>query len=77
MERPFKRKRSLQDDPADVSKMKQVMKELNALREELEGIQQMESELEKAMEHIKALEKHLESSKKPVRMDILSLCNSS
>lgn len=61
-----KRKRSLQDSPVDLSKMKVALHRLNALKEELDGVEETEAELGAVMEHVAALEEILNSAKKPV-----------
>ena len=62
-----KRKRSLQDSPVDLTKMKMAMQRVQALREELAGIEETESEMEALMTHVNSLEEILRSAKKPVR----------
>ena len=61
-----KHKRSIEDTPLDLRKMKIVMKHLVSLKEELDGIQETEGEMEAVMKHVQALEKILENAKKPV-----------
>jgi hypothetical protein len=61
------RKRSIQDTPVDLSKMKMALKYLSSLKEELDGIQETEGEMEAVMQHVHALQKILETAKKPVR----------
>jgi hypothetical protein len=63
-----KRKRSIQDTPVDLSKMKIAMNHLIFLKEELDGIQETEGEMNAVMEHVHSLQKILESAKKPVRL---------
>jgi len=60
-----KRKRSIQDSPVDLSKMKMAMNHLVSLKEELDGIQETEGEMDAVMEHVHALQKILENAKKP------------
>ena len=62
-----KRKRSLQDSPVDLTKMKMAMQRVQALREELAGIEETEGEMEALMTHVNSLEEILCSAKKPVR----------
>ena len=57
-------KRSIEDTPLNLSKMKIAMKHLVSLKEELDGIQETETEMEAVMEHVQALEKILENVKK-------------
>ena len=61
-----KHKRSIEDTPLDLSKMKIAMKHLVSIKEELDGIQETEGEMEAVMKHVQALEKILENAKKPV-----------
>ncbi|GBE86761.1 hypothetical protein BKA93DRAFT_343182 [Sparassis latifolia] len=60
-----KRKRSLQDTPVDLSKMRMARQRLAALKEELADIQETEDELAALMEHVNALEVILNAAKKP------------
>ena len=62
-----KRKRSLQDSPVDLTKMKMAMQRVQALREELADIEETEGEMEALMTHVNSLEEILRSAKKPVR----------
>jgi hypothetical protein len=62
-----KRKRSLQDSPVDLLKMRMALSRLEALKEELDGIQETEEELKTISAHVLALENILKSAKKPVR----------
>lgn len=66
-ERGHKRKRSLQDSPIDVSKMRMALNRLDALKAELDGIQETEEELDGISKHVLALEDILKGAKKPVR----------
>jgi hypothetical protein len=61
-----KRKWSLQDTPVDLTKMKMAMQRVQALREELSGIEEMEGEMEALMTHVNDLEEIFHSAKKPV-----------
>ena len=61
-----KRKRSIQDTPVDLNKMKMALNHLSSLKEELDGIQETEGEMEAVMEHVHALQKILETAKKRV-----------
>ncbi|KAF8189256.1 hypothetical protein K438DRAFT_1676943 [Mycena galopus ATCC 62051] len=60
-----KRKRSLDDDPVDVSKLHRLKQHMALLREELEGIEETEGELDTVMKHIGNLETILADVKKP------------
>ncbi|KAF8479244.1 hypothetical protein DFH94DRAFT_47310 [Russula ochroleuca] len=60
-----KRKRSLQDSPVDLLKMRMALSRLEALKEELDGIQETEEELKTISAHVLALENILKSAKKP------------
>lgn len=60
------RKRSLEDSPVDLSTMRMVLSRLEALTEELDGIQETEEELDIISEHVDALEHILKGAKKPV-----------
>jgi hypothetical protein len=64
--RNHKRKRSLQDSPVDLTKMKMAMQRVRALKEELAGIEETEGEVEALMTHVNSLEEILRSAKKPV-----------
>ena len=66
-ERGHKRKRSLQDSPIDVSKMRMALNRLDALKAELDGIQETEEELDGISKYVLALEDSLKGAKKPVR----------
>ena len=66
-ERGHKRKRSLQDSPIDVSKMRMALNRLDALKAELDGIQETEEELDGISKHDLALEDILTGAMKPVR----------
>jgi hypothetical protein len=61
-----KRKRSLQDSPVDLSKMRMAIKQLEELKTELEGIEETEAEMQEVMLHVAALEDILNTAKKPV-----------
>ena len=74
MERTHKRKRSLQDSPVDLSKMRMALHRLESLKEELSGIEETEEELQTITDHVLALEIILRSAKKPVRCNFLALC---
>lgn len=69
--RSHKRKRSLQDSPVDLTKMKMAMQRVQALREELAGIEETEGEMEALVTHVNSLEEILRSAKKPVRAFLL------
>ncbi|KAF8345411.1 hypothetical protein F5887DRAFT_1061787 [Amanita rubescens] len=64
-ERTRKRKRSLQDSSVDLSKMRMALNYLEALKEELDGIEETEEELRTISEHFTALEDILNGAKKP------------
>jgi hypothetical protein len=64
--RNHKRKRSLQNSPVDLTKMKMAMQRVRALKEELAGIEETEGEVEALMTHVNSLEDILRSAKKPV-----------
>ncbi len=72
-ERSHKRKRSLQDSTVDLSKMSMALTRLEALKDELEGIEETEAELRTISEHVLALENILRGAKKPVRSLFLAL----
>jgi hypothetical protein len=72
-ERGHKRKRSLQDSPIDLSKMRMALNRLEALKEELDGIEETEEELHTISDHVLALENILKGAKKPVRSIFLAL----
>ncbi|KAF8965485.1 hypothetical protein BDZ97DRAFT_1658993 [Flammula alnicola] len=67
-QRGHKRKRSLQDSesPVDLSKMRMALNRLEALKEELDGIEETEEELRTISDHVLALENILKGAKKPV-----------
>ena len=65
-ERGHKRKRSLQDSPVDLSKMRMALNRLEALKEELDGIEETEEELHTILEHVVTLENILKGAKKRV-----------
>ena len=71
-ERTHKRKRSLQDSPVDLSKMRMALHRLEALRAELDDIEETKEELDGISKHILALEKILKGAKKPVRCVFLA-----
>ncbi|KAF8071973.1 hypothetical protein FPV67DRAFT_1560692 [Lyophyllum atratum] len=64
-ERTHKRKRSLQDSTVDLSKMRMALNRLEALKEELDGIEETEEELHNISDHVLALENILKGAKKP------------
>ena len=66
-ERGHKRKRSLQDSPIDISKTKMTLNFLDALKAELDGIQETEEDLDGISKHVLALEDILKGAKKSVR----------
>lgn len=72
-ERGHKRKRSLQDSPVDLSKMRMALNRLEALKEELDGIEETEEELHTISDHVLALENILKGAKKPVSYIFLAL----
>ena len=72
-ERGHKRKRSLQDSIVDLSKMRMALSRLDALKEELDGIEETEVELHTISEHVLALENILKGAKKPVCVTFLGL----
>lgn len=72
-ERGHKRKRSLQDSTVDLSKMRMALSRLDALKEELDGIEETEVELHTISEHVLALENILKGAKKPVYVTFLGL----
>ncbi|KAL4242844.1 hypothetical protein ABKN59_011265 [Abortiporus biennis] len=59
-----KRKRSLQDSPVDLSQMQLARRQVERLRQELEGIEETEKEMKEIMTHIDKLERILTQSKK-------------
>lgn len=63
--RGHKRKRSLQDSPVDLSKMRMALQSLDALKAELDSIQETEGELDVIFKHVEVLEDILKSAKKP------------
>ena len=65
--RNHKHKQSLQDSPVDLTKMIMAMQRVQALKEELAGIEETEGEMEALMTHVNSLEEILRSAKKPVR----------
>lgn len=65
-ERSHKRKRSLQDSTVDLSKIRMALNRLDALKAELDGIEETEEELATVLEHVLALENILKGAKKPV-----------
>ncbi|KAG6374753.1 hypothetical protein JVT61DRAFT_4129 [Boletus reticuloceps] len=64
-EHTHKRKCSLQDSTVDISKMRMVLNRLEALKVELEGVEETEEELHSISEHVLALENILKGAKKP------------
>ncbi|KAK7016123.1 hypothetical protein R3P38DRAFT_2995213 [Favolaschia claudopus] len=60
-----KRKRSLSEDPVSTDQLHYLKKHTALLREELEGIEETETELETVMQHIINLERLLSNVKKP------------
>jgi hypothetical protein len=71
MERQHKRKRSLQETPVDIGKMAAAKSRIQALKEELEGIEETSETMQVIMEHIEALDEILANAKKPVRALLL------
>jgi hypothetical protein len=72
-ERTHRRKRSLQDSTVNLSKMRMALNRLDALKEELDGIEETEEELH-ISEHFLALENILKGAKKPVCYLFFALC---
>ena len=68
-----KRKRSLQDSHVDLSKMRMALDRLEALKEELDGIEETEEEIHSISDHVLALQDILKGAKKPVRCIFLAL----
>jgi hypothetical protein len=68
-----KRKRSLHDAPVDLSKMQLAKQRLQALQEELSGIEETTEEMNQIMTHVDALQDILDTTKKPVRAVFTSL----
>ena len=62
-----KRKRNLQDSPVDISKMRILTTSLEALREELSGIDETEEEMEEVIKHVNELDCILKEAKRVVR----------
>lgn len=65
-ESAHKRNRSLQDSTVDLSKMRMALYHLDALKAELDGIEETEEELKSITEHVLALEGILKGAKKQV-----------
>jgi hypothetical protein len=61
-----KRKRSLQDMPVDLTKMQLAKQRLQALQEELSGIEETTDEMGQIMVHVDALQDILKTTKKLV-----------
>lgn len=61
-----KRKRSIQDTPVNLNKIRAAMLRLEVLKEELADIEETEGEVEALMAHVTALEGILRGAKKPV-----------
>ncbi|KAH8995649.1 Flavinator of succinate dehydrogenase-domain-containing protein [Lactarius akahatsu] len=61
----LKRKRSLKDSTVDFSKMRMVLNQIDALKDELYGIEETEEEMRNISEQVLQLEKILEGAKKP------------
>jgi hypothetical protein len=57
----------LRDSHVDLSKMRVALNRLEALREELDGIEETDEELQTISNHVLALENILKGAKKPVR----------
>lgn len=72
-ERIHKRKRSLQDSTV-LLKMRMALNRLDALKGELDGIEETEAEELHISEHFLALENILKDAKKPVCYLFLALC---
>jgi len=66
-----KRKRSLQDTPIDKRKMTRVTNSLNALREELSGIDETEEKMEGVMKHVDELDCILKETKRIVHLSFI------
>ncbi|KAI6011276.1 hypothetical protein PISMIDRAFT_690142 [Pisolithus microcarpus 441] len=62
--RSHKRKRSIRDTPADLTKMQLARQRLSALQEELRGIEETGVEMAEIMEHVDTLQSILGSTKK-------------
>lgn len=62
-----KRKRSIQDTPINLNRIRSAMHRVSVLKEELAGIEETEVEVEAMMQHVSALEEILRGAKKPVR----------
>lgn len=71
-----KRKRSLQDSTIDLSKMRMALNRLDALKAELDGIEETEEEMLAISEHVLELENILRGAKKPVCCIFLAFCAS-
>ncbi|KAF8338972.1 uncharacterized protein EI90DRAFT_2967439 [Cantharellus anzutake] len=59
-------KRSIEDTPINLSKMRLAQVAVESLKEELEGIQETEGALERVITELEALENILHNTKKPV-----------
>jgi hypothetical protein len=73
-ERGHKCKRSLQDSPVNLLKMRMALNHLKALKEELDGIEETEEELHTISDHVVALENILKGAKKTVCCIFPALC---
>jgi hypothetical protein len=73
-ERGLKRSRSLQDSPVDLSKIRMALNHLEAIKEELGGIEETEEELHTISDHVVALKNILKGAKVPVCCIYPALC---
>ena len=73
-ERALKRKRSLHDTPVDLSKMRVALNHVDALKRELNGIEETEEDLRTILNHVYALENVLKGAKKHVRYIFRIIC---
>lgn len=73
-EKSYKRKRSIQDTPVDLTKMQLVRQRLAALQEELAGIEETEEEMEEVTRHVEALQYILGTAKKLVSIVFQCCC---
>jgi hypothetical protein len=74
LEHSHKCKRSLQDSPVNLFKIRTALNCLKALEEELDGIQETEEELDTILDQVFALEDILKDAKKPVHCIFPALC---
>jgi hypothetical protein len=71
-DKKHKRKRSLQDDMVDLSKMAVVKEHFGYLKNELDGFRETYDDMESIMTHIQSLEAILQDVKKPVRISVIT-----